>query len=113
MGRIVRFVKQRREALGLSQKDLANAIGLTSQAVSAWERRGSEYIRPKHLMALSRVLGVSVEDLIRGNGASRVSLSDEAALLIAYRKLGRKKKKLVQKILRNLTGPRRSNTLRR
>jgi len=103
MSHITDLVKQRREALGLSQTDVANAVGVTPQAVSNWERRDSEYIRPKHLLALARVLEVSVEDLVRGNSESPVPLSaDEKSLLATYRKLTSDEKRFMQKLLRGL-----------
>jgi putative molybdopterin biosynthesis protein len=55
-------VRQRRQAAGLSQQDLAEQAGLTRQAVSAIE--GGKYI-PNTVVALrlGRILGCRVEDL--------------------------------------------------
>jgi transcriptional regulator with XRE-family HTH domain len=47
-----------REAKGLTQADLAEAIGMTQQGVAAIENGKSD--RPKKLRELARVLGVSL-----------------------------------------------------
>jgi molybdate-binding protein/DNA-binding XRE family transcriptional regulator len=55
-------VRRRRQAVGMSQQDLADQAGLTRQAVSAIE--GSKYI-PNTVVALrlGRILGCRVEEL--------------------------------------------------
>src|SRR5262245_64066653 len=80
--RIAAFIKHRRESLGLSQVDLANACSVTKQAVSNWEVGGSQYIRPKHLVALARVLDVSVENLVKGSVKQSVYLTEDEYMLL-------------------------------
>jgi transcriptional regulator with XRE-family HTH domain len=102
-GRFAAFIKHRRESLGLSQADLASACSVTKQAVSQWEVGRSEYIRPKHLVALARILDVSVENLVKGSVKQAVSLTeDEYMLLGTYRRLGPDEKRFVTKILGSL-----------
>src|SRR5262245_11282845 len=101
--RIAAFIKHRRESLGLSQVDLANACSVTKQAVSNWEVGGSQYIRPKHLIALARVLDVSVENLVKGSVKQSVYLTEDEYMLLAnYRRLGSDEKRFIMKILGGL-----------
>ncbi len=54
------------KAKGWSQTELARRIGVSRQAVSLWLRSdGSARVRGEHLLLVSRVLGVSVEELVR------------------------------------------------
>ncbi len=52
-----------RLALGLTQKELAQKIGVTQRVVTYWERE-SVSIRPEQLNALADALGVSADDLM-------------------------------------------------
>lgn len=54
-------IRRRRERLGLSQADLAAAIGVTPLAISRWERGGQ--IRHANRRLLARVLEVPVHQL--------------------------------------------------
>jgi DNA-binding XRE family transcriptional regulator len=61
----VNFVK-RRKAVGMTQRQLAEAIGVTSRTVQSWEL--GEYIptlNPLQTLTLCRLLNCSVEDLAR------------------------------------------------
>ena len=57
------LIMERRKALGLTQSDLAEALGCTKQAVSNYERNTREcnYIT---LRRLARLLGVTVAELL-------------------------------------------------
>lgn len=52
-----------RHVLGLTQKDLANKVGVTAQAVSKWER-GSSCPDISILDEIADSLGVSVSELL-------------------------------------------------
>ena len=56
-------IRQRRERLGLKQIDLANALQITTQAVSKWER-GENAPDVVTLGPLAHLLGVSVDFLL-------------------------------------------------
>lgn len=56
-------IRARREARGLKQADIANALQISAQAVSKWER-GENAPDISLLAPLSRLLGVSVEWLL-------------------------------------------------
>lgn len=52
-----------REALGLSQAQLAEKLGITQPSYADWERY-SVALRPEQLVQLARLLQVSVEHLL-------------------------------------------------
>ena len=56
-------LKERREALGLYQRDLAEQLGVTQSAIHKWEA-GKSYPDVPHLRALSVLLRCSVSELI-------------------------------------------------
>jgi class 3 adenylate cyclase len=56
-------IKERRSRLRLTQADVANALQISAQAVSKWER-GENAPDISVLIALARLLGVSVEWLL-------------------------------------------------
>ena len=59
------FIAKRRKAIGLTQKELADRLGVTNKAVSKWETGGG---MPdiSVLQELSRILEVSVDELLAG-----------------------------------------------
>lgn len=59
------FIARRRKAVGLTQKELADRLGVTNKAVSKWETGGG---MPdiSVLQELSRILEVSVDELLAG-----------------------------------------------
>ena len=60
------FIAKRRKAVGLTQKELAERLGVTNKAVSKWETGGG---MPdiSVLQELSRILEVSVDELLAGD----------------------------------------------
>ena len=54
------LVRERREALGLTQTQLAEAVGLGQSSVAHWER-GAKMPQAKQLLPLALALQVSVE----------------------------------------------------
>ncbi len=59
-------VKQRRQALGISQEELAERVYVTRQTVSNWEN-GKSYPDIGSLIRLSDLFGVSLDILIKGD----------------------------------------------
>lgn len=59
-------IREQREALGLSQDDLARQIFVSRQTVSNWER-GKTCPDVQSLLLLSNLFGVSVDVLVRGD----------------------------------------------
>ena len=59
--KIAEVILRERRKLKMTQEDLANALNVTPQAVSNWERGG--YPDITLLPALAEVLGVTIDDL--------------------------------------------------
>jgi transcriptional regulator with XRE-family HTH domain len=62
IGARIRFERQ---ALGLTQEQLARRVGVTREAVSQWET-GAEWLRPEHLLRTAKHLNVTAEWLVFG-----------------------------------------------
>ena len=59
------FISERRKAIGLTQKELAERLGVTNKAVSKWETGGG-MPDVSMLRKLSEILEVSVDELLAG-----------------------------------------------
>ncbi len=64
--KIAQQVKQRRQALGISQEELAEQVYVTRQTVSNWET-GKSYPDIGSLIRLGDFFGVSLDTLIKGD----------------------------------------------
>lgn len=58
-------IEKCRNALGLSQEELADRANITQQTISTAER-GTRGLRPENLVLVSRALGVSADYLLTG-----------------------------------------------
>ena len=54
---------QLREAKGLSQKQVADRLGITQQSYAAWERR-SIALKPEQLADLAKILEATADELV-------------------------------------------------
>ncbi len=72
-----RFIAQKRKEKKLTQKTLAETIGVTDKAISKWER-GLSYPDVSLLIPLSEALGVSISEILNGDSIDKmeVELSD-------------------------------------
>ena len=61
LGSLIRAL--RREA-GMTQRELAEALGVTDKAVSKWES-GTADPSTSNLLALAKLFGVSAEELLK------------------------------------------------
>lgn len=61
----VRTLEALLKARGLSRSELACRVGVTRQAVSLWFQKEDANLHGRHLVRLSEVLGVPVEDLVQ------------------------------------------------
>lgn len=59
-------IKVARKKAGLSQLDVAKALGITTGAVSMWEN-GMTQPRPDKLVALADLFKCTVDELLRGD----------------------------------------------
>ncbi len=64
--KLAQQIKQRRQALGISQEELAQRVYVTRQTVSNWENERS-YPDIGSLIRLSDLFGVSLDTLIKGD----------------------------------------------
>jgi transcriptional regulator with XRE-family HTH domain/DNA-directed RNA polymerase subunit RPC12/RpoP len=63
--KIGRFIAERRKALGFTQMQLAERLGITDRAVSKWET-GRAMPDVSIMLALCDILGISVNELLCG-----------------------------------------------
>lgn len=62
MGMAKATIRQHREAVGLTQAELARRVGVQSTQVSRWER-GTATPSARHVRRLARALGVNPDAL--------------------------------------------------
>lgn len=101
-------IRALRQALGLTQQQLADAVEVSRAAVAFWET-GREGSVNKHLAALCRALGVSEDTLLNGLAEERIETTlspDEADLIALYRLLSPSRKLSAQKWLERQTNQR-------
>lgn len=61
-------LREKRLAAGLSQKNLADKLGIVQSAISAWES-GEKMPRASQLPALAKALNCSIDELYNGEEA--------------------------------------------
>lgn len=69
-----RFIAKLRKEKNLTQRDLAEKLGITNQAVSKWER-GENLPDISILMELAKIFNVTVDELLKGNRESEIANS--------------------------------------
>ena len=57
-------IRKIRRSLDMTQVELAEAVGVSQRAVSAWER-GFSHPRVPDLPKVAKVLGVTIDELLR------------------------------------------------
>lgn len=62
---------------GITPSNLARMVGVTSAAVSRWEKGQVKNLRMEHLFTLSRLLNVNPEWLATGRGAKKGHLTKQ------------------------------------
>lgn len=95
------IIKKLREERGMSQEDLAKALGVTNQAVSTWET-GKRLPRMGAIEKMSTLFGVSKGYIIgedEDSAEEMILTSEERALLIAYRSAPAEVKGIIRKIV--------------
>ena len=63
--RIGRFIAERRKALGLTQRQLAEQLSVSDKAISKWET-GRGLPEVSLMLPLCAALGITVNDLLSG-----------------------------------------------
>ena len=77
--KIGKFISSKRKEKDLTQKELADKLGVTDKAVSKWER-GVGCPDISYLDNLSNILGVSILELLRGETIENVEINKDALL---------------------------------
>ncbi|MBQ8509594.1 MAG: phosphoribosylformylglycinamidine cyclo-ligase [Clostridia bacterium] len=82
--RISDFITERRRAMGLTQQQVAEQLGVSYQAVSKWEC-GTTLPSVDSLLELSELLGVTADELLRGHCRKDAGLTySKAGVDISY-----------------------------
>ncbi|MBR3555473.1 MAG: helix-turn-helix transcriptional regulator [Oscillospiraceae bacterium] len=63
--KIGRFIAEKRRALGLTQRELAEALGVSNRTVSKWECGGG-LPELANILPLCALLDVTADELLRG-----------------------------------------------
>ena len=79
-------LKQLRKEAGLSQRQLANFVGVSTSAVSCWETGTREVPAGNNLIRLAQALGLDPAEVIKVDGKNATP-SNEIQLLAAFRAL--------------------------
>ena len=80
---IRQLLKSRREALGYTLEDVAQAVGVSRATVSRWESGDIHKMKPNKISALSAILGI---DPVLLTYPEELLTADERHLLTAYRR---------------------------
>lgn len=80
-------LKAYRERLGVSQEDVAHAIGVSRQTMSSWEN-GKTYPDIQSLLLLSQLFGVSIDELVKGDVASMKDMVSKDAVIMERMAVG-------------------------
>lgn len=96
-------VRDLRRERGMTQNELADAIGVSRSAVAQWESGRAGQATP-HLRRVADVLGVSVDHLLGPDAGSAAAMmtADERALLALYRTAAPPDRQLLLLIARRL-----------
>ena len=108
--RIGERIKELRESRGWSQAQLARKIHVSRPTVTQWESGSTENVRGENLIALARVFGITIDELLTGEPPYHIAESsahyesgtaskEEEALLAKYRHLNSDDRARVQKII--------------
>ena len=89
-GRLIRTLRLER---GLTQAELADAVGVSKQAVSNWER-GKRFPDVSLIEALTEALGVSAAELIKGERIQTPNIKESEVTQLVFDALKVQKREL-------------------
>jgi len=87
-----------RETAGLTQTQLGEKLGLSQRAIAHWER-GTTALRPDQLETLAKVLSVSVDALVSGNGSRPVETGPKGKVRQVFEAVSRLPRRQQEKIV--------------
>lgn len=98
--KIGKFIKERREELGLTQKDVADKVHVSNKTISKWEN-GRGLFDITMLKPLSKVLDVSITELVTGELSNEkdFKIKTDDAFNITFQYMNRKEKKVKLKTI--------------
>jgi len=94
-------LKQLRRDAGLSQRQLADYVGVSTAAVSCWETGIREVPAGNNLLKLAEALGLDPADVMKVDGKSATVLN-EVQLLAAFRMLPTERQLIAIKLIEAL-----------
>lgn len=77
MVKIGKYIAQKRKNLGLTQRDIAEQLGMSDKSVSKWER-GVCLPDVSVYMELCRIIGISLNEFIAGEDIKQVELQEKS-----------------------------------
>jgi len=101
---IGRRIKTVRKERGLTQDDLAAAVGVSRSAVAQWETGRAGQLTP-NLARIADALEIGIESLMHGEGKrtpGNVSSGDELAMLRLYRECSPEDRQILLRTARRL-----------
>ncbi len=109
IGERIRLTRQER---GITQEELASAVGVSRSAVAQWETGRSGQVTG-NLTRIAAVLGVGVEFLMQGAVPSipQPASGDEMAMLRLYRECSPEDKQILLRTARRLARTRELDTV--
>lgn len=78
------YLSQRRRELGLTQKEVADAVGVSEATVSRWESGEIANMRRDRIVSLARILNCSADFIMNGNDGESENPSLSAKRKPAY-----------------------------
>lgn len=94
-------LRQLRKDAGLSQKQLAGFVGVSTAAVSCWETGVREFPAGNNLVKLAEVLGLDPVEVMRMDGKNATA-RNEVHLLAAFRVLPKEQQLIAIKLVESL-----------
>lgn len=94
-------LRQLRKDAGLSQKQLANFVGVSTTAVSSWETGSREFPAGNNLVKLAEALGIDPVEVMKVDGKSATA-RNEVRLLAAFRVLPEEQQLIAIKLVEAL-----------
>jgi SOS-response transcriptional repressor LexA len=75
---INRLIREGRQRLGLSEKQFADAVGVSRGAVQQWEKAGGTAPKRSNQRRVADILGISVAELVSGGSNTRPGFDGRA-----------------------------------
>lgn len=97
--KIGKYIAQKRKNLGLTQREIAEQLGMSVKSVSKWER-GVCLPEVSVYMELCRILGISLNEFIAGEDIEQVELQEKSEQnILEVTKDGNHKKRRLKAII--------------